>query len=280
MSGRPWYRWFPGDYLQDTFHLSIDEDCLYRRLLDIHWRDGHIPADPEKIRALARFPDDKFECAWPTIRPFFNKRGGRQNTLVNDRMKSLLDRLSRDLRQKSNAGKARWNKELQANEKRPLCDPDPDPDPEEEKKEEEPLSVSSPHAKSQPRNQRFAEWWACYPKKTGRKPCEAIWIRRQLDSQAERLIADTRDRVVRDVGWLDGFVPNPSTYLNQDRWEDDVKTTRSNGNGRDRHETSFERNQRKLAEWCERETNGRVDAGEDDGVLGFDVGAVRKTLDG
>lgn len=137
MSSKPWYRWFPGDYMHDTVHLSIEEDCLYRRLLDAHWRDGNIPSDPDRIRRLVRFPEAVFDEAWPAVRPFFNKRGGRQNTMVNNRMKSLLDELSRDLTQKVNAAKARWNKKLQADGMRTQCDPDPDPDPEEEKRREE-----------------------------------------------------------------------------------------------------------------------------------------------
>lgn len=128
MSRRPWYRWFPGDYLHDTVHLSIEEDCLYRRLLDAHWRDGNIPSDPDRIRRLSRFPEAVFEEAWPAVRPFFNKRGGRQNTMVNNRMKSLLDELNRDLTQKVNAANARWNKNLHAGAMQVQCDLDPDPD--------------------------------------------------------------------------------------------------------------------------------------------------------
>lgn len=267
MSSKPWYRWFPGDYMHDTVHLSIEEDCLYRRLLDAHWRDGNIPSDPDRIRRLARFPEAVFEEAWPAVRPFFNKRGGRQNTLINNRMKSLLDRLSRDLTQKVNAGKARWNKELQASAKRTLCDPDPDPDPEEDKRREDPPSVSFPHAKSQPQNCRFAEWWEAYPKKTGKKPCAAIWKRRNLDDMADRLIVDVRTRAAEDAGWLDGYVPNPQTYLNQDRWEDEVNTERAKAS-----------NGRKTYDDYMQNLGAGVDGGPPEEILGGNVVAVRPTL--
>ncbi len=66
----------------------------------------------------------------------------------------------------------------------------------------------------------FERWWQAYPSKKGKKPCKAIWKRRQLD--ADLLIADTLNRIKNDEKWIGGYIPNPSTYLNQDRWEDDV----------------------------------------------------------
>lgn len=69
----------------------------------------------------------------------------------------------------------------------------------------------------------FADWWAVYPHKTGRKPCEAKWKAAGLDAIADTLIADTLKRATKDSGWLGGYVPNPLTYLNQERWNDDLR---------------------------------------------------------
>lgn len=71
---------------------------------------------------------------------------------------------------------------------------------------------------------RFADWWAVYPLKVGKKPCEAKWKSRKLDAIADTLIADTLHRAANDSGWLGGYVPNPETYLNQERWNDDLRT--------------------------------------------------------
>jgi hypothetical protein len=70
---------------------------------------------------------------------------------------------------------------------------------------------------------RFNEWWLQYPKKVGKKACLAIWKRRKLDSIADTLIADIIKRQASDSKWLDGFIPNPQTYLNGDRWEDEIE---------------------------------------------------------
>jgi hypothetical protein len=69
----------------------------------------------------------------------------------------------------------------------------------------------------------FSDWWAVYPHKTGRKPCEAKWKASGLDAIADTLIADTVKRAAQDSGWLGGYVPNPLTYLNQERWNDDLR---------------------------------------------------------
>jgi len=73
---------------------------------------------------------------------------------------------------------------------------------------------------------RFPEFWAIYPKKVARKTCEGIWKRRKLDALADEILPKLAEQVARDAQWRDGFVPNPQTYLNQDRWEDEIGTPR------------------------------------------------------
>lgn len=71
---------------------------------------------------------------------------------------------------------------------------------------------------------RFEDFWAVYPKKVGKKPALVKWQSRKLDAIADRLISDVLNRAANDDGWLRGFVPDPLTYLNQDRWHDDLRT--------------------------------------------------------
>lgn len=69
---------------------------------------------------------------------------------------------------------------------------------------------------------RFDAFWTAYPKKVEKKKALEIWKRRKLDSLADSLIADVRGRMERDRKWIDGYIPNPTTYLNGDRWEDEM----------------------------------------------------------
>lgn len=71
---------------------------------------------------------------------------------------------------------------------------------------------------------RFEEWWDQYPKKVGKKACRKIWKSRGLDKIADTIIADTIKRPTACCTWKKGFITNPQTYLNGDRWEDDFNT--------------------------------------------------------
>jgi hypothetical protein len=70
---------------------------------------------------------------------------------------------------------------------------------------------------------RFDEFYAAYPKKVKRKPALAIWKRKKLDRIADQIIQDVAMRLSSDRRWLDGFVPDPTTYLNQERWNDEMQ---------------------------------------------------------
>jgi len=77
---------------------------------------------------------------------------------------------------------------------------------------------------AQPSASRFGDWWAVYPKRVGRKPAEQKWRSRGLDVFADALVADVINRIANDDGWQRGYIPDPCTYLNQDRWGDDIRT--------------------------------------------------------
>ncbi len=69
----------------------------------------------------------------------------------------------------------------------------------------------------------FAEFWSIYPKKVGRKECMKKWASRKMDNIADTLMSDVKNRIQNDAQWIDGFIPNPATYLNGDRWNDDIQ---------------------------------------------------------
>lgn len=79
---------------------------------------------------------------------------------------------------------------------------------------------------AQPAAARFDEFWSEYPNKAGKKPSRAKWIAKKLDQRADTIIADVRNRKANDGRWLDGFIPNPATYLTQERWEDELQPRR------------------------------------------------------
>jgi len=71
----------------------------------------------------------------------------------------------------------------------------------------------------------FEDFWAEYPKKKDKAKAKAKWKSKKLDSKAEIILEDVRNRKVNDYDWRkeDGkYIPYPSTYLNGKRWEDEI----------------------------------------------------------
>lgn len=68
----------------------------------------------------------------------------------------------------------------------------------------------------------FDRFWIAYPKKVKRKTSAEIWNRKRLDSKTGELLADIQRRLESDRRWREGFIPDPTTYLNQERWVDEL----------------------------------------------------------
>jgi len=72
---------------------------------------------------------------------------------------------------------------------------------------------------------RFDAFWTQYPSghRKAKKRCREIWVRKRLDERADEILADLARRPEQDDQWVQGYIPNPSTYLNQERWGDDYR---------------------------------------------------------
>ena len=68
----------------------------------------------------------------------------------------------------------------------------------------------------------FDRFWVVYPKKVKKLDSQKIWKRKHLDSIVDEIVTDVQLRPQMDKRWKDGFIPDPTTYLNQERWNDEV----------------------------------------------------------
>jgi DNA-binding Lrp family transcriptional regulator len=67
----------------------------------------------------------------------------------------------------------------------------------------------------------FERFFSVYPSVKQKSTSYAIWKRKHLDEIADEIIEDVNIRIKSDL-WVKGFIPNPTTYLNQERWEDEI----------------------------------------------------------
>lgn len=62
---------FIGDYLASTSHLTAVEHGAYLLLLMHQWKNGHLPAEEELLRRIARVEKDAWSSAYAVLSPFF-----------------------------------------------------------------------------------------------------------------------------------------------------------------------------------------------------------------
>lgn len=70
----------------------------------------------------------------------------------------------------------------------------------------------------------FDLFWQMYPRKVGKKLCQTIW-HRKIDSNDVDAIYTGLRKMRKSEQWKkDGgkYIPHPSTFLNQERWNDEV----------------------------------------------------------
>jgi hypothetical protein len=70
----------------------------------------------------------------------------------------------------------------------------------------------------------FESFWQAYPKKVGKAAALKKWELKKLDDYAPTIVAHLKKRVKEDKRWKDGFVLDPTTFLNQERWTDEYET--------------------------------------------------------
>lgn len=66
----------------------------------------------------------------------------------------------------------------------------------------------------------FEDFWKLYPRKVEKKKASAKWARVPCELHAQ-ILADIEARKKSDQ-WTRGFIPHPTTYLNGERWNDEI----------------------------------------------------------
>lgn len=93
--------------------------------------------------------------------------------------------------------------------------------------------------------ERFNRFWEVYPKKVGKGAARKSWDKRKPSEElTAQMIAAVRRQAQSDQWRRDGgqYIPNPATWLNQERWEDEVResTAPAMGFGRSYDLSRFE----------------------------------------
>ena len=80
---------------------------------------------------------------------------------------------------------------------------------------------------------RFDEFWAAYPRKVAKGKARESWNRIKPSAELHQKILIAVEAAKESRQWKKDngdFIPNPTTWLNQGRWEDDPPTDRKDTN--------------------------------------------------
>ena len=74
---------------------------------------------------------------------------------------------------------------------------------------------------------RFDIFWQTYPKKVGKKAAQSAWKKAKITSEQFQDVIRAIEEQKQSDQWNRGYIPNPATWLNQGRWDDEVPEARA-----------------------------------------------------
>ncbi len=96
-----------------------------------------------------------------------------------------------------------------------------------------PAEPDGENAKKEPlQDRRFDEFWKLYPKKVGKQAAKNSWKRIKPNAELFDRILAAVQKAKNSAQWIRNngqYIPNPATWLNQGRWDDDLEPAAASG---------------------------------------------------
>lgn len=240
------YPFHVGDYTLRTAHLEPMEDLAYRRLLDLYYVNEHpLAGTPAEVARLIRLRGAVDEVACVLAEFFTETPQGWRHEHCDEVIAQYHEKAKIAAENGKKGGRPRKT------QPQPAGNPS-ETDTQSQDKPGKTQSVNSANpaetglkANQEPRTNNqskeppippkgaptgFAEFWSAYPLKKAKATAEKAWakLKPSADLQAAILSAIAAHKLSAD--WQrDGgqYIPHPTTWLNQRRWEDEVTHARS-----------------------------------------------------
>jgi len=75
----------------------------------------------------------------------------------------------------------------------------------------------------------FLDFYKAFPRHIGKKAAWGAWQRAKVSSglngEFARIAIAAVNRQIQSRSWVDGYIPHPTTWLNQGRWEDETEVS-------------------------------------------------------
>ena len=220
-----YYQFNIGDYRADTAHLSILEHGIYRQLIDWYYLDEKpIPKETQVVMRRLRLGSNELHFLTNVLTDFF---------VLTD-LGYFHSRIEKELEHyRVQFAKNRVNGLLGGRPRKPIDTPDKTQVVLDnnhlvtENNPSAPLTNNhKPITNIKPIRDKslddgFEEFWQAYPKKVGKDAATKSWLKTKarIDDVLPALEWQKEsDQWRRNDGQ---YIPNPATYLNQGRWQDE-----------------------------------------------------------
>jgi uncharacterized protein YdaU (DUF1376 family) len=207
-------RFYIGDYLSDTPHLTLEQHGAYLLLLMAMWRaGGSLPNDDKKLARIVGLTVGKWKRVASEVMPFFTVNDAK---ITQKRLQKEYEKaLEFSAKQSANASsKSLKNKEADG----ATAKPNPSLKP---ARARVPLSLSllKENKESAFREEFEATFWPAYPRKVARAPALVSFLKvRKAGTSLEDLISG----IARIDTERPEYIPHAATWLNQERWQDEA----------------------------------------------------------
>ena len=196
------------DYRKDTAHLTLLEHGVYRQLLDQYYlNEKPLPLDQDKLmRLLCARSEGEIRAVLSVLGDFFEKV---ELGYIHKRCDAEIDAFQSKQVKAIAAANKRWN------------NADALPTHSEPNANHKPITINhKPLTNIKPLSD-FDTFWYEYPKKVGKEAARKAWFKNNPD--LDTALNSLKWQKVSPQWFKNNglYIPNPSTWINQHRWEDE-----------------------------------------------------------
>ena len=224
MGKAPAFQFYANDFMDATRLWEANAVGLYVRCLCIQWTHGSIPADLKILARAVHCDRAELEACWPELSKKFAEQG--DGTLKNKRLEQVRERQKEISDVRSEAGKA--GAIAKANAKS-LADDLLLAKTKQRKVKVEGEAEREDGSMKAEVEPTFAQWFDLYDKRRAVGECRAKWA--TLDQPTREAIMEHTGRYVKAQPDKT-YRKDPLRYLSKRGWEDEIVTTKQNGQAR------------------------------------------------
>jgi uncharacterized protein YdaU (DUF1376 family) len=202
-----YYQFHIGDYTSHTRHLSPIEDIAYRRLLDLYYLHER-PLNSGSASVARQINMREFEDEVKLILDEFFTLS--DDGWINVRADKEIAHYRGKIEQASRAGKASAERRFNT------CSTD--------------VQLTNNHkpiTNNQEYIDRFDIFWKQYPRKVAKPNALKSWLKIKPDDVVLKKMLDAINHQQLPSKEIQ-FVPHPATWLNAQRWEDEITAPTTN----------------------------------------------------